>query len=185
LWIIRLTNLVKHLVTFIENKRLDVAERKLLFSHKRVETTGSTDDNVWSRLLVAEQVDILLHWGTSVENGGLHLRQVLAKTSILVLDLVSQLASVAHNQNLDLAFNSFESVQSREDEHCCLTQTGLGLAEKITVEHALGNANLLNCDEARMLDIVRQESSRVEPNRKEMLVRPSLWLVVAVFMYRV
>lgn len=101
----KLTNLVKHLITFIENESLDVAKRQLLITDKCVQATRGTDNNVGSGLLVAEELNILLHGSTSVENGSLHLRKVFAESGIFVLDLISQLTGVAHNQDLDFSLN--------------------------------------------------------------------------------
>lgn len=116
-----LTNLVKHLITFIENESLDVAKRQLLVTDKRIQTTRGTDNNVGSCLFVAEELDILLHGGTSVENSSLHLRKVFAESGVFVLDLVCQLTRVAHNQDLDFTLNRVESVKGGENENCCLT----------------------------------------------------------------
>lgn len=83
-----LTNLVEHLVTLIEDESLDVAQRELLITDQGVQTTGGGDDNVGVGLLVLEKLDVLLDGGTTVEDRGLDIGEVLGETSVLVLDLV-------------------------------------------------------------------------------------------------
>jgi hypothetical protein len=93
------TNLVEHLVTFIEHETLDVAEAQVLVANQSVQATRSGDDNVRVSLLVCKDVDVLLDGSTAVENRGPNVRQVLAETCVLVLNLEGQLAGVAHNQD--------------------------------------------------------------------------------------
>jgi len=95
----QLTNLIEHLVTLIEHKALDVAQAKVLVTNEGVETTRGGDDDVRVGLLVRENVDVVLDGSTAIEHSGLHVRQVLAETRILVLDLECQLAGVAHDQD--------------------------------------------------------------------------------------
>lgn len=94
-----LTNLVKHFVAFIENEVLDVSERKGLVADQSVKSTRSTNDDVRVLLLVLQELEILGHRRTTVEDGGLDLGEVLAESGVLVLDLVCQLSSVAHDED--------------------------------------------------------------------------------------
>jgi hypothetical protein len=65
---------------------------------------------------------------------------------------------VAHDQDLALASNGFELVQSGENEDGGLTETGLGLAKNIDIQNGSRDADLLDCWEAEpMLDCVRQK----------------------------
>lgn len=96
-------------------------------------------------ILVLEDFGILLDGGPSVENGGLDIRHVLAESSVLVLDLVGQLTSVAHDQDRGLASNWLDLLEGGEDEDCGLTKTRFGLAEDIGTDHRLRNAYLLDC----------------------------------------
>lgn len=93
------TDLVEHLVALVKDELLDVAKAQLLVANERVQSARCTDDNVWVRVLVGQELDVLLHRGTAVEHRGLDLRHVLAETRILVLDLVSQFAGVAHDKD--------------------------------------------------------------------------------------
>jgi len=139
------TNLVKHLVTLVEDKSLHSAEGQLLVTDKSVQTTGSGDHNVGVGFLVGQSFDILLDRGTTVEDRGLNVGQVLGETGVLILDLVGKLTGVAHNQDLALAGNGLQLVKGGQNEDSGLTETGLGLAKNIDVQNGSWNANLLDC----------------------------------------
>lgn len=94
-----LTDLVEHLVAFIEDEAVNVAEAQLLVAHKGIETSRSGDDDVRMGVLVLEEFDVLLHWGTSVKDSGFDFGHVLAEASVFVLDLIRKLASVTHDEN--------------------------------------------------------------------------------------
>jgi hypothetical protein len=145
LYIRQRTNLVEHLVALIENESLNIAERQLLVADKRVQTTGGSDNDVRIGLLAGKGLDILLDRGTTVEDGGLDVRQVLGETGVLVLDLVGELTGVAHDQDLAFTRDGLQLVKSGEDEDSGLTETGLGLAKNIDVQDSSRDANLLDC----------------------------------------
>jgi hypothetical protein len=139
------TNLVKHLVTLVKDKGLNIAERQLLITDKSIQTTGSGDNNVGESILAGQNLEILLDRGTTVEDRGLNVGQVLGETGVLILDLVGKLTGVAHNQDLALAGNGLQLVEGGQNEDSGLTETGLGLAKNIDVENGSWNANLLDC----------------------------------------
>lgn len=140
-----LTNSVQHLVAFIENKDLDAAQSKVLVSHEGIQSTWSSNEDVRVSLLILQDLSILLNWGTSIEHCGLDIWHVLAEASILVLDLISQLTSVAHNQNGGLSCNRFDLLKCSENEDCGFSETRFGLAENVGTEDCLRNAYLLDC----------------------------------------
>ena len=109
----KLTSLVKHLVALIKHESLDVAQRQLLVTNKSVQAPRSADDDIGVRILVGKDFDILLNRRTSVKNGGLHIRKVFAETSVLVLDLVGELTSVAHDEDRALSRDRLELVERR------------------------------------------------------------------------
>ena len=146
------TNLVEHLVTLIEHKALDVAQTKVLVANERVKATRGGDDDVRVSLLVLEDVDVVLDGSTAVEYSGLDVRQVLAETCVLVLDLESQLAGVAHDQHRALAVDRLDLLKSGQDENGSFTKTRLGLTKDVGSENCLRNAVLLDCG-YRMSDI--------------------------------
>lgn len=140
-----LTNLVEHLVALVENEHADAAEAEVLVADERVKTTGSTDDDVGMSLLVLEDLGILLDRSTTVEDAGLDVGHVLAETVVLVANLESELTSVAHDEDGALAGDGLNLLKGGKDEHSCLTETGLGLADDVTTKHGLGDTCLLNC----------------------------------------
>jgi len=145
-------NLVEHLVTLIEHEALDVAQAEVLVAHKGVQTTGSGDNDVRVGLLVLENVDVVLNGSATVEDRGLDVGQVLAETGVLILDLESQLAGVAHDQHRALAVDRLDLLKSGQDENGSFTKTRLGLAKDVGSENCLRNAVLLDCG-YRMSDI--------------------------------
>lgn len=119
----RLTDLIEHLVTLIEDEDLARSKVEVLVTDKRVQATWGSDDDVWVGLLVLEELGVGLDWSSSVEDGGLDLWHVLAESGVLVLDLVCQLTGVAHDQDRALAGNWLNLLEGGEDEDGGLTET--------------------------------------------------------------
>lgn len=136
--------MIQHLVTLIQHEALNVAEAKLLVANKGVKTTRGGDNDVRVGIFAGEELDILLHGCASVEDCGLDFGHVLAEAGVLVLDLVCEFASVAHDKNGGLAGNRFYLLQGGQDEDCSLSETGLGLAEDVGTKDGLRNADLLD-----------------------------------------
>ena len=123
-------------------------------------------------LLVGQNFDVFLDRGTTVEDRSLNVGQVLRETGVLVLDLISKLTGVAHNQDLALARNGLQLMKGGENEDRGLTETGLGLAKNIDVQNGSRNANLLDCWKAEpMLDWVRRKKKQKKILSRN--VRPS------------
>lgn len=118
-----LTGLVEHLIALIENEVLEVGKAKLLVTDKSVNATGCTDDDVRVRVLVREDIDILLDWSTAIEDGYSNIREELREAVVLILDLVSQLTGVAHDQDRGRSgLRLFiHLLQCSEDEDGCLS----------------------------------------------------------------
>lgn len=129
-----LTDLIQHLVALIENEVLDVSQRQSFVSDKSIETTWSSNNDIGVLLFVFQQFEVLCHWSTTIKDSSLHLRKVLAKSSVLVLNLICQLSSVAHYE--DRAFSRYwlQGVEGSKDEDGGLTQTRLCLAKDVGVE---------------------------------------------------
>lgn len=167
----KLTNLVEHLVTLVQDKGLDVAQVEVLIADQSIQTTGGGNDDVGVGVLVRQNLDILLDGSTTVEDRSLDVRQILGETGVLVLDLVGELTGVAHHENRALAGNGLQLVKSSQDEDRSLTQTGLGLAKNIDVEDGSWDADLLDCGAERWLDMYStQDEAKVVWRRN---VRPS------------
>ena len=96
-------------------------------------------------VLVLQGLHISLDRSTAVEDTRLDVRHVLAEAVVLVANLVSQLTSVAHDNDGDLAVDGLNLLKRGENEDGGLSETRLGLANDITTKQGLGNASLLNC----------------------------------------
>lgn len=96
-------------------------------------------------LLVLQGLHVGLDGCTAVEDASLDAGHVLAETVVLVANLVGQLASVAHDDDRDLAINRLELLEGGENKDGSLTQTRLGLADNVTTEKSLGDTGLLDC----------------------------------------
>jgi hypothetical protein len=150
-----LTRLVKHLVTLVENKVLQVGEAQVPVTDERIDTARSSDNDVGVGVLVAQELNVLLDGCTAVEDADLDIGQELCETVVLVPDLVGQLTGVAHDEDgrdtgLGLLIHLLEG---GEDEDGRLSETRLGLAENVVAENGLRNGNLLDCRAQRHVRI--------------------------------
>lgn len=100
---------------------------------------------MWVRVLVLQNLGILLDGGSTIEHRGLDIRHVFAESCILVLDLVRELTSVTHDEDGRFAIDRLDLLETGKDEDGGLTETGFGLAENIGSENCLRDTNLLNC----------------------------------------
>lgn len=92
-----LTHLVEESVTLIEDEHLEVVEVKVLGLDESQDAAGGADDDVrWVGSL--EQLDVVLHGLTTVDDLGAERLHVLGEAEELVLDLVGQFASMANNE---------------------------------------------------------------------------------------
>lgn len=170
---VQLTDLVQHLVALVKNELGDVTKTQLLVPDKGVQATGGGDDNVRVSLLAGQDLDVLLQGSTTVEDGGLDIRHVLAETSVLVLDLVSKLASVAHDEDGSFAIYGLNLLEGCEDEDGRLSQSGLGLAEDIGTQDGLRDANLLDWISHLMSELFRVNEVAKAKSSRGLSVRPS------------
>lgn len=175
------TNLVKHLVTLIEHEGLDMAQRQLLVTNKSIQATGGADNDVRVGLSARQLLNVLLDGGTTVEHGGLDIREILGEASILVLDLVSQLTSVAHDENRGLSSDGLQLVEGGQDKDGGLTQTGLGLAKNIDIQDGSRDADLLDCGEVESwLDLCSTQEQEAEKKNNFASQCPSILRVTHV-----
>ena len=142
------TDLIQHLVALVEDKNLYVAKTKLLVADQGIEAAGSGDDNVWMSIFVRKGLNVFLHWSPTVKDCGLDFGKVLAETGVFVLDLISELTSMTHDQYGALSSNGLNLLQRCEDEDSRLPEARFGLAEYVGTEDGLRNAHLLNCSKA-------------------------------------
>ena len=152
------TNLIQHLVAFVENKDLDVGKAQLLLSHEGVEAAWRGHDDVWMGFLVRKDFDVLLHRGAAIKDASLDLRKILAEAIVLVPDLICQFTGVTHDKHTALSRNGFDLLESRQDENGCFTETRLCLAKHIGSKDGLRDADLLNCRAKTMSDCLLTDS---------------------------
>lgn len=118
---VRLTNCIQKLVALIENKVLDMASVEALVSNEGVQSTRCSNDDMRASILVLENFNILGLAGTAVEDRSTDIRHVLAESGVLVLDLVSELASVAQHNDTDLTGNWLDLLKCSNDEDSSFT----------------------------------------------------------------
>ena len=73
---------------------------------------------MWASVLVLESFGVGLLTGASIKDRGPALRHVLAEPSVLVFDLVGQLASMTKDNNRYLTSYRLDLLQSSNDENC-------------------------------------------------------------------
>jgi hypothetical protein len=126
----------------------------VFIADKGIQSTGGSHNDVREGVLVLEELDIFLDGCTAIEDGSLHIRQILAEPGIFVLDLIRQFSSVTHHQHRAFARNGLQLMKSSQDEDSSLTETRFGLAENVDAEEGLRNTFLLDCRRPVMLDLV-------------------------------
>ncbi len=117
----------------------------MFISTQSVQSSRSGNNDMWVRVFIFKEFGILDNWCSSVKDSGLHVWHILAESGVLILDLVSQLASVAHYQDGSFTGDWLNLLKSGENKDCSLTETRLGLAKNVGTKDGLRNANLLDC----------------------------------------
>jgi len=136
--------LLEHFVAFVENEMFDVFGVEDFVSGKCVEATRRGDDDVWAFGFVTKNLSIFGDRCTTVEGANTDVRHVFAKTSVLVLDLERQLASVAKDQDGHFAIHRLELLECSQHKHRGLSMTGFGLAKHVHSQNCLRNTLLLD-----------------------------------------
>lgn len=95
-----LTELLKHLVTLVQNKVLDVLQVEGFVAHQREDSARRPDHDVRAALL--QDVLVLLDGHATEEHGHLDRGHVLGEALVLLADLKSQLTRVTHDQHRHL-----------------------------------------------------------------------------------
>ena len=140
-----LTKLFQHFIAFVQNEMFDFAGVENLVPREGIESSGSGHHDMRALGLVTEQLRILSHWGSTIERRDANVRHILGETRVLVLNLESELASVAKHENRDLAIHGLELLKRRQNKDGGFTVTRLRLAQDVHSQHSLGDALLLNC----------------------------------------
>lgn len=144
----KLTNLLEHLVAFVENKVLDAARFEALVADKSVHSARRANNDVRTLCLVLEDGLVGGHGRAAVEDRGADVWHILGEARVLISDLVRELARVAEDDDAHFSVLGLNLLQSGEDEDGCLSHTRLCLAHDVHAKNRLGDALLLDCNEA-------------------------------------
>lgn len=136
--------LLQHLVTFIEHEMLDIGQLEVLVADQGQDTAGSTNEDVGTSGLVLQDLDILGHGDTTVEDLGADFREILGEASVLVFDLESQFTCMTEDNDRDLAVDGLQLLQGGQHKDGSLTHTRLGLTEDVHTQDGLGDTFLLH-----------------------------------------
>lgn len=158
------TNLIKHLVALVQDEFGDTAKTQLLLADQSLQTAWGGDDDVGMRLLVGENLLILLDVRAAVEHLGLDFGHVLAEALVLVANLEGELAGVAHDEDRRLSGDGLDLLERAKHEDCRLPETGLGLADDVGAEDGLRDAALLDCGSI-VLELIRQTFEACKPSK--------------------
>lgn len=112
---------------------LEIRQSELLVADESMNTAGCAHNDMGMRLLVGQDLNILLDGCSTIEHGDADIRQELGEAIVLILNLESQFTGVAHDQyrgsaSLRLLVHLLEGRQYKDGS---LAKTGLGLAENI------------------------------------------------------
>lgn len=136
-----LTQLLQHLVAFVEDEMFEIFQVKLLVANERENSARCADHNMWRHCL--QSLFVLLHWHATEEHPNFNAGHVLAETLVFLADLEGQLTSVAHNQNVDIVVGWFQLLKSCQDEDGGLSHTRFSLAQDVHPQNSLWNAFVL------------------------------------------
>jgi len=172
--------LLQHAVALVQNEVLDAGQNQRLLPAQRQYPPGRPHDNV--RLVVGQNLPVVLDVDAAVEHRRLDRRQVLGEPFVLVGDLEGQLAGVAQHDDLDVVVvgGRVELVEGRQHEDGGLPHPRLGLADDVPAQHRLGDALVL--DLGRVLEAgvddgpgeLRLEQKVLKPGRVDRDVVPLL-----------
>jgi hypothetical protein len=122
-------------------------------------STWGTNDDVRAKLVVLEELNIIINWHTAVKSGTSNLRKIFCESIELLLDLIGELSGIAQDEGSSWLWVSLvDLVQDRKDEDSGLTHTGLSLAQDIFSVDSGWDALLL--DLGRMLVSALGDCSR-------------------------
>jgi hypothetical protein len=145
-----LTGFIEHLVALVQNELLEGVELQIFSTGEGEDSAGGTNDDVRGKLVVFEELDIIIYWHTTVESGTSNLWKIFCESIELFLDLIRELSSIAQDEGSSWLWVSLvDLVQDRKDEDSGLTHTGLCLAQYILSINSGWDALLL--DLGRML----------------------------------
>lgn len=139
--VLALTELLEEAVALVEHEVLELVELDVALGHEGLDAARGGNDDVGA--VVREERDVLALGDAAVNDGRLDARKVLGEAVVLALDLVRELARVAHDEHGNLAVDGLQLVQRGEHEHGRLAHARLGLADHVHAQHGLRDALLL------------------------------------------
>ena len=95
-----LTECFKHLVTFVQDKMLDMFHVEALVADQSQNSSRGSNYNV--RAVCFQDLLVLLDGHATKENGNLHIVSVLAESLVFFADLESQFTSMAEDDDRNL-----------------------------------------------------------------------------------
>lgn len=138
----RLTKLVKHLITFIKDKVLQMLEIKRLVANQSQDPSRSSNDNVGA--IVFQSCFIFCNSHPSKEHSNLDPIHVFAEPLIFLADLEGQFSGVTHDKHGNLFVHNFQLLKSSKNKDCRLAHSRLGLAHYIKPQYGLRDALVLH-----------------------------------------
>ena len=139
----QLTDRVKELVALVKDEGFHVGHGDVSSFCQSKDTSGCSHHNVW-RGQALEQLDLVVHRLSSINNFSAEVLEELGEAQDLILDLVGQFASVAKDHRAARLGFFRHGLENRQNEHGSLAHTRHSLAQDVMAEHGDGDAALLN-----------------------------------------
>lgn len=115
----------------------------MLLANQGEDTAWRANHDVWRREAL-EELDVLLHRLSTVDDFGAHLLHELGKAVELVLDLVRQLAGVAEDQRAICLGVLGQILENGEHKDCSLAHARDCLAQNVNAKNSFGDTLLLH-----------------------------------------
>lgn len=87
-------NSFQHLVTFIQDEIFDTSNTEIFISDKTVKSSGSSDDDVRTGILILDTFDVFQNGCSAVENSRSNIRHVFSESGIFIPNLKCQFTGV-------------------------------------------------------------------------------------------
>ena len=155
---------IKHAVCFVEDDSFKLRKVENSLLHEILESTGCTDDKV---MFVSQLSDLVANTGTADTNDGEEVG-VLGEATKLFVDLLSELSSRDHDQNL-LSRILHDFIDKRDEEGSSLTCTGVCDTNYISTIYDVRYSLVLNwsrSDVTLVLDVGFQNLFQLEVSKE-------------------
>mmetsp|Transcript_47826 Transcript_47826/g.71188 ORF Transcript_47826/g.71188 Transcript_47826/m.71188 type:complete len:311 (-) Transcript_47826:910-1842(-) len=135
-------------ITLIKHKVFNVIQFERLLLGQTQNTTGSTNDNVWT--IVLENITIGFDRDATIKDSRLDIGQILAETFVFMSNLKGQLTSMTQDQNLNVGCllvrrsSDIQLMQRCQNKDSRLSHTRFGLTDDIHTKYSLWNTLVLD-----------------------------------------